>query len=248
LDDAGLLRYSRHIFLDELGIEGQDVLLRSRVLLVGVGGLGSPAALYLAASGVGTLHIADFDVVELSNLQRQIALSTADVGRSKLEATAARLSAVNADCVVKSHEGRLDEEVLATLLPHVDLVLDCSDNFETRHAVNRACLRIPTPLVSGAAIRFDGQIAVFDARRADSPCYACLFPVAGAEEERCSERGVLSPLVGIMGAMQALEAIKVLTGVGESLVGRLLMLNAKTSRWHEVRVPRDPECPVCGQD
>ena len=246
-DDPALLRYSRHILLDEIGIEGQEAIARGRVLLVGAGGLGSPAALYLAAAGVGTLHLCDDDHVDLTNLQRQVALLTSDIGRPKVEATRDHLLALNPLVQVQVHRQRVDQAALQVLLPQVDVVLDCSDNFATRHAVNAACVQQRVPLVSGAAIRFDGQLAVFDARRADSPCYACLFPAtAGADELRCAEMGVFAPLTGIVGAVQAAEALKLLAGLGESLAGRLQLLDARSMRWHELRVPRDPGCAVCG--
>jgi len=247
-DDPALLRYSRHILLDELGIEGQERIARGRALVVGAGGLGSPASLYLAASGLGTLILCDHDEVDLTNLQRQIALGTADVGRSKVAATAERLAALNPLCQVLPQRRRLDAAALAELLPGIDVVLDCCDNFATRHAVNAACVAARVPLVSGAAIRFDGQIAVFDSRRQDSPCYECLFPaVEAAEQTRCAEMGVFAPLTGLVGATQAAEALRLLAGIGEPLTGRLLMVNALSMRWHEVQVPRDPGCRVCGR-
>lgn len=246
-DDPALLRYSRHILLDPIGIEGQERIARGRALVVGAGGLGSPACLYLAASGLGTLVLRDHDRVDLTNLQRQVALSTADVGRAKVEATAERLAALNPLCRVDARARRLEGAELAALVATVDVVLDCSDNFATRHAVNAACVAARVPLVSGAAIRFDGQVAAFDARDPASPCYECLFPqVEGAEETRCAELGVFAPLTGIVGAMQAAEALRLLAGFGEPLAGRLLLLDARALRWHEVRVPRDPNCRVCG--
>lgn len=246
-DDPALLRYSRHILLDALGIEGQERIARGRALVVGAGGLGSPASLYLAASGLGTLVLCDHDAVDLTNLQRQIALCGADLGRPKVSATAERLAALNPLCTVRTEQRRLDPAALAELVPQVDVVLDCSDNFATRHAVNAACHAAGVPLVSGAAIRFDGQVAVFDPRRADSPCYECLFPqVEGAEEVRCAELGVFAPLTGIIGATQAAEALRLLAGIGQPLTGRLLLLDALSMRWHEVQVPRDPACRVCG--
>ncbi len=247
-DDPALLRYSRHILLDDLGIEGQERIARGRALVVGAGGLGSPASLYLAASGLGTLILCDHDTVDLTNLQRQIALGTADLGRAKVAATAERLAALNPLCRVIPQARRLDAAALAELLREVDVVLDCSDNFATRHAVNAACVAARVPLVSGAAIRFDGQVAVFDARQPDSPCYECLFPaVDGNEETRCAEMGVFAPLTGIVGATQAAEALRLLAGIGEPLTGRLLMLDALSMRWHEVQVPRDPGCRVCAR-
>jgi molybdopterin/thiamine biosynthesis adenylyltransferase len=245
-DDPALLRYSRHILLDEIGIEGQERIARGRALVLGAGGLGSPASLYLAAAGLGTLHLCDDDRVDLTNLQRQVALATSDVDRLKVDATTERLAALNPLTQVHAHPVRCDASQLADLLPQVDVVLDCSDNFATRHAVNAACFAAAVPLVSGAAIRFDGQLCVFDPRVASSPCYACLFPEShGADETRCADLGVFAPLTGIIGAMQAAEALKLLAGVGEPLTGRLLLLDARSMRWHEVRVPRDPGCAVC---
>lgn len=246
-DDPALLRYSRHILLDDLGIEGQERIARGRALVVGAGGLGSPASLYLAASGLGTLILCDHDQVDLTNLQRQIALGTADVGRDKVAATAERLGDLNPLCKVVPQSRRLDAGALAALVPQVDVVLDCSDNFATRHAVNAACVQAGVPLVSGAAIRFDGQIAVFDARDPASPCYECLFPATDAADEvRCAEMGVFAPLTGIVGATQAAEALRLIAGIGQALTGRLLLLDALSMRWHEVQVPRDPACRVCG--
>lgn len=245
-DDAALLRYSRHILLDELSIEGQERIAQGKVLVVGAGGLGSPACLYLVAAGVGTLHVCDDDVVDLTNLQRQVALHTDDIGVLKVEATQRRLAALNPLSRVHAHASRIDAVTLPALLVGIDVVLDCSDNFATRHIVNAACRTAGVPLVSGAALRFDGQICVFDPRQPDSPCYECLFPAApGVEEVRCAELGVFSPLTGIVGAMQAAEALKLLAGIGEVLTGRLLLLDALAMRWHEVRVPRDPGCRVC---
>ena len=246
MNDDQLLRYARHILLDEFGIEGQERLNAARVLIVGAGGLGSPAALYLAAAGVGELVLADDDEVELSNLQRQILHGHDSVGLPKAESGRRALAALNPEVRVRPLPRRLDEAALLELAGSVDLVLDCCDNFATRHAVNRACVARRTPLVSGAAIRYSGQISVFDLRRDDAPCYHCLFPEAeDVEELRCATTGVLGPLVGVVGATQAIEAIKLLAGMGEPLVGRLLCLDALTMRWQTVRYGRDPECPVC---
>ena len=246
MDDGHLLRYARHILLDELGIEGQERLLASRVLIVGAGGLGSPAAYYLAGAGVGQLILADDDEVELSNLQRQILHTTARVGWPKAQSGKLALAELNPDVVVQARVQRLLGLDLDEVVAGVDIVLDCCDNFATRHAVNRACVKHRKPLVSGAAIRFAGQISVFDMRSDDAPCYHCLFPEADeAEELSCATTGVLGPLVGIIGSMQAAEAIKVLTGMGEPLVGRLLCLDALTMQWNNVRFRRDPQCPVC---
>ncbi|MCX8017917.1 MAG: molybdopterin-synthase adenylyltransferase MoeB [Rhodocyclaceae bacterium] len=246
MNDDALLRYSRHILLPQIGIEGQARIAAARTLIIGAGGLGSPAALYLASAGIGTLVIADADVVDLTNLQRQIVHRTASVGRPKVASAAATLAEINPDCHVLPLQerlagARLEEEVAAA-----DVVLDCSDNFPTRHAVNRACVRLGKPLVSGAAVRFDGQLAVFDPRRAEAPCYHCLFPeAADVEEVRCATMGVFAPLVGIIGAMQAAEALKLVIDCGAPLAGRLLLLDALTMEWRTLAVPRDPGCAVC---
>lgn len=248
LDDARLTRYARHILLDELGIEGQERLLAARVLIVGAGGLGSPAALYLAAAGVGRITLVDDDRVELSNLQRQILHGMAGLGRPKAESGRDALQALNPDVRVQALVERLDESRLHELALAADVVLDCSDNFSTRHAINRACVAARKPLVSGAAIKFSGQISVYDLRDMDAPCYHCLFPEADdVEELRCATTGVLGPLVGMVGSVQAAEAIKVITGMGEPLVGRLLSVDALRMQWHTIRFRRDPDCPVCAR-
>jgi molybdopterin/thiamine biosynthesis adenylyltransferase len=248
LDDARLMRYARHILLDELGIEGQEKLLAARVLIVGAGGLGSPAALYLAAAGVGRIVLADDDVVELGNLQRQILHDTSRLGQPKAESGRAALRALNPDVQVDARVERLDAARLRALADQVDLVLDCTDNFSTRHAINRACVAAGRPLVSGAAIRFDGQVSVYDLRDAESPCYHCLFPETDAVRElRCATTGVLGPLLGMVGSVQAAEAIKLIVGMGEPLVGRLLSVDALRMQWHTVRFRRDPDCPVCSR-
>ena len=247
MNDDQLLRYARHILLDEFRIEGQERLAAARVLIVGAGGLGSPAALYLAAAGVGELILADDDEVELSNLQRQILHRNDSVGLPKAESGRRTLAALNPEVQVRPLVQRLDDAALREWAGQVDLVLDCCDNFATRHAVNRACVATRKPLVSGAAIRFSGQVSVFDLRRPDAPCYHCLFPEADdVEELRCATTGVLGPLVGAVGIMQAIEAIKLLAGMGEPLVGRLLCVDALSMQWQTVRYGRDPECPVCG--
>ncbi len=247
MDDPQLLRYARHILLDEIGIEGQERLLGAAVLVVGAGGLGSPVAAYLAASGVGRIVLADDDVVELSNLQRQLLHTTARVGWPKARSGREMLVALNPEIQIEVLEQRLEGDSLARAVAGVDLVLDCCDNFATRHAVNRACVRYGKPLVSGAAIRFSGQITVFDLRHGDSPCYGCLFPEADPVlEASCATTGVLAPLVGVIGSMQAVEAIKLLTGVGEPALGRLLCFDALTARWDEIRFARNPRCAVCG--
>ncbi|MGB3276718.1 MAG: HesA/MoeB/ThiF family protein [Castellaniella sp.] len=248
MDDARLTRYARHILLDELGIEGQERLLASRVLIVGAGGLGSPAALYLAAAGVGRMTLVDDDLVELSNLQRQILHDMAGLGRPKAESGRDALQALNPDVQVRALVERLDEARLRALALDADVVLDCCDNFATRHAINRACVAARKPLVSGAAIKFSGQISVYDLRDDEAPCYHCLFPEADdVEELRCATTGVLGPLVGMVGSVQAAEAIKVITGMGEPLVGRLLSVDALRMQWHTIRFRRDPDCPVCAR-
>jgi len=247
MTDDQLLRYSRHILLDEIGIDGQEKWLASRALVIGAGGLGSPVALYLAASGVGQITLCDPDVVDLTNLQRQIAHFTDRIGQPKVESARLTLGQINPSTRVVAVRERVAGARLEELVAEADVVIDASDNFATRHAVNRACVTFRRPLVSGAAIRFDGQVAVFDSRRADSPCYQCLFPEDGEfEEVRCAVMGVFAPLVGIIGSMQAAEALKVLAGVGDPLVGRLQLLDARTMQWRSIRVSRDPECQVCG--
>lgn len=246
MNDHELLRYSRHILLPALGIEGQRRLRAAHVSIIGIGGLGSPAAMYLAASGVGRLTLVDDDRVELSNLQRQIAHTTAAIGQPKVESARRLLTALNPDVDIAVHARRLDGAELTSLADAADVVIDASDNFATRFAINAACLAAGTPLVSAATIRLEAQISVFDFRRADSPCYRCLYP--GTEElaETCSENGVLAPLPGILGAMQATEALKLIAGFGESLMGRLLLLDAARMEWRKVRLTKDPRCPACG--
>lgn len=246
MTDDQLLRYSRHILLPQIGIEGQERLLGARALVLGAGGLGSPAALYLASAGIGTLVLADGDTVDLTNLQRQILHRTAAIGQPKVISGVATLGAINPECRVIPLQERLAGERLCAEVAAADVVLDCSDNFATRHAVNRACVQHGKPLVSGAVIRFDGQVAVFDARRADAPCYHCLFPEAEeVEEVRCAVMGVFAPLTGIIGAVQAAEALKLVIGCGESLAGRLLLLDGLAMEWRSIAVPRDPACAVC---
>ena len=246
MNDHQLLRYSRHILLPQIGVEGQDAIVNARALVIGAGGLGSPAAYYLASAGIGTLVLADGDTVDLTNLQRQILHRTASVGRQKAESGRDTLAEINPECHVipvleRLSGARLDEEVA-----QADVVLDCCDNFATRHAVNRACVKFRKPLVSGAAIRFDGQVAVFDSRLPDAPCYHCLFPEGqDVEEVRCAVMGVFAPLTGIIGTVQAAEALKLIAGVGQSLAGRLLLLDGMGMKRREIRVPHDPACPVC---
>ena len=246
LSDQELLRYSRQILLQQVDIDGQLKLKNSRVLIVGVGGLGSPVALYLAAAGVGELHLADFDRVDLTNLQRQIIHDTDGVGDHKVDSALRRLNAINPEIKLVAHRSALDAGSLADAVAAVDLVLDCCDNFSTREAVNVACVAARKPLVSGAAIRQEGQLSVFDSRQATSPCYHCLYGHGSEEELTCSEAGVIGPLVGLVGSLQALEALKVLAGFGEPLVGRLLLIDALSTRFRELRVKRDPACSVCG--
>lgn len=248
MNDDQLLRYSRHILLPELGVEGQARLVAAHALVIGAGGLGSPAALYLASAGVGRITLVDPDRVDLTNLQRQILHVTRAVGRPKVESGRDTLAALNPEVEVHALQARLEGEGLDDAVAAVDLVLDCSDNFPTRHAANRACVRHRKPLVSGAAVRFDGQISVFDLRHGDSPCYACLFPEdATPEELRCAVMGVFAPVTGIIGTMQAAEALKLLAGIGEPLVGRLLLLDALTMDWRSIRLRKDPQCRVCGK-
>lgn len=248
MNDEQLLRYSRHILLDELGIEGQSRLLDAHALVIGAGGLGSPVVLYLAAAGVGRLTVCDGDAVDLTNLQRQIAHDTAAIGRNKAESAAASARRINPEVEVQAVTRRVDGADLEGLVAQAQVVVDASDNFATRHAVNRACVAAAKPLVSGAAVRFDGQVAVFDVRRRDGPCYHCLFPEGGQPDEmRCAENGVFAPLVGIIGTIQAAETLKLLAGIGTPLSGRLLLLNALDMGWRSIRVPRDPACPVCGR-
>ena len=246
MTDDQLLRYSRHILLDEMGIEGQERVLAAHALIIGAGGLGSPAALYLASAGVGHITLVDDDVVDLTNLQRQIAHTTARVGHPKVDSAAEAIAAINPEVRVTRLQTRVDAADLERLVQDATVVLDCCDNYTTRHAVNAACVRHGKPLVAGAVIQFDGQITVADPRDERSPCYACIFaPDAEFEEARCSTMGVFAPLVGVVGAMQAAEALKLLAGIGPSLAGRLLMLDGRSMEWSTMRVQRAPHCPVC---
>ncbi|MFN7153644.1 MAG: HesA/MoeB/ThiF family protein [Acidovorax sp.] len=248
MTDDQLLRYSRHILLDEMGIEGQEKVLASHALIIGAGGLGSPAALYLASAGVGHITLVDDDVVDLTNLQRQIAHTTARVGVPKVDSAAEAMAAINPEVQVTALKTRVDAAQLDALVQFATVVLDCSDNYATRHAVNAACVKHGRPLVAGAVIRFDAQITVVDPRNAQSPCYACIFPPdAEFEEVRCSTMGVFAPLVGVVGAMQAAEALKLMAGIGSSLAGRLLMLDGRSMEWSTMQVQRAPECAVCAQ-
>lgn len=245
MNDRQRERYSRHLRLPQMGIEGQRRLLRSRALIVGLGGLGSPAAMYLAASGVGTLVLSDFDQVELSNLQRQIVHGTSDLGRHKVESARDRLHELNPEVVVHPLPWALDDTELFSEVVQADVVLDASDNFETRFQLNRACVRAKTPLVSGAAIRLEAQVSVFEPARPDSPCYRCLYSDESRAGETCLELGVLAPLLGIIGSLQAVEALKLLVGIGSTLTGRVLLLDALHMEWRTLRLPKDPRCPVC---
>lgn len=246
MTDDQLLRYSRHILLDALGIEGQARILDTHALIIGAGGLGSPAALYLASAGVGRITLVDDDTVDFTNLQRQILHTQARVGMAKAESGRQALSAINPEIEIIPLQQRLSGKALDALVASADLVLDCTDNFATRHAINRACVHHRKPLVSGAAIRFDGQISVYDLRRDDSPCYHCLFPEGeDVEEVRCAVMGVFAPLTGIIGTMQAAEALKLAADIGETLTGRLLLLDALTMEWRTVRFKKDDDCAVC---
>lgn len=247
MNDDQLLRYSRHILLTEIGVEGQEALLAARVLVVGAGGLGSPAAMYLASAGVGTLVLVDGDEVDLTNLQRQILHSAASVGRPKVISGRETLHRLNPEARIEVIHARLEGAALEEQIAAADVVLDCSDNFATRHAINRACVKYRKPLVSGAAIRFDGQVSVFDLRDGSSPCYHCLFPEGQEVEEiRCAVMGVFAPLTGIIGSTQAAEALKLIIGCGQSLDGRLLLLDGLGMEWRSISLGRDPACKVCG--
>lgn len=247
LNDEQLLRYSRQIMLPQVGIEGQQRLRGSTALVVGLGGLGSPVAMYLAAAGVGHLILADDDQVDLSNLQRQILHRTEDIGQPKAQSAARALHALNPETRLTLITERLQGDGIAALVDDADVVIDGCDNFTTRFAINQACVATGTPLVSGAAIRMEGQVAVFRPGRADGPCYRCLYRDEGELDQRCSENGVMAPLVGIVGSIQAMEAVKILMGVGEDLDGRLLLLDAERMEWRTLKLRRDPECPVCGK-
>ena len=247
MNDDQLLRYSRHILLDEIGIEGQQRLLSSHVLIIGAGGLGSPVALYLGGAGVGQITVVDHDHVDQTNLQRQIAHTLARIGQPKVDSLAQAVAAINPDVKINRIHQRADDDLLDALVGAADLVLDCTDNFAIRHAINRACVKHQKPLVSGAALRFDGQVSVYDARSAASPCYECIFPEASVPDEaRCATMGVLAPLVGVIGSVQAVEALKLLCGVGLSLTGRLLMLDGLRMEWTEMKMVKSSHCRVCG--
>ena len=247
MDDTQLLRYSRHILLNELGIDGQEKLLASHALVIGAGGLGSPVALYLGSAGVGRITVVDHDTVDATNLQRQIAHTLERVGQYKADSVRTAIAHINPDVTVTPIKQRADEALLHTLVPQADVVIDCCDNFATRQAVNLACVQHRKPLVSGAAIRMDGQVSVYDSTQTDAPCYACIFaPDQQPEETRCATMGVFAPLVGIIGTVQAAEALKILSGMGSHMVGRLLMLDGRELSWTDIRMQRNPACPVCG--
>lgn len=239
------LRYSRHLALPDFGAEAQERLRRATALIVGLGGLGSPAALYLAAAGVGSLMLNDFDRVDLSNLQRQILHTTAHLGQPKTNSAADALAAINPDCRLELLDHRLHGSELQAVIERADVVLDGSDNFGTRFTLNQACVSARKPLVSGAAIRYEGQVTVCDARAAQSPCYACIYPESGEELENCRNNGILAPVVGVIGSFMAVEAVKLITGVGQPLTGRLLRLDAKSGMLSIINIKRDPACPVC---
>ena len=246
MDDTQLLRYSRHILLNELGFDGQEKLLSSHALVIGAGGLGSPVALYLGSAGVGRITVVDHDEVDATNLQRQIAHTLDRVGQFKAESVRTAIAQINPDVTVDAVTQRADPALLNKLVPLADVVIDCCDNFETRQAVNLACVNHRKPLVSGAAIRMDGQVSVFDSTQADAPCYACIFPPEQLPEEtRCATMGVFAPLVGIIGTVQAAEALKILSGMGSHMAGRLLMLYGRELSWTDIRMQRNPDCPVC---
>ena len=247
MDDQQLLRYSRQIMLPQIDAEGQQKLLESHVLIIGAGGLGSPVAMYLASAGIGRITIADNDKVDLSNLQRQILHRNKDLGRPKVDSARDTLAELNPDVQVTPLNMLIDRNALDKLVTQADLVVDASDNFDTRFAINAACVASGTALVSGAAIRMEGQLSVFLPQREDSPCYRCLYSEGDEPDQTCSENGVLAPLVGVIGSLQALEAIKVLLDIGESLCGRLLVFDGLYHEWRSIKLSRDPHCPVCGQ-
>jgi len=248
MNDQQLLRYSRHLLLEEIDVAGQEKLLQSHALVIGAGGLGSVAAPYLTAAGVGHITLIDHDQVELTNLQRQIMHAENNIGKSKVASGKEFLHRLNSSIQIDTIEARATTQLLDELLPGVDIVLDCTDNFSTRHLINASCVKHLTPLVSGSALRFDGQISMFDPRTSASPCYACIFsPEESFEEVSCASMGIFSPLVGIIGAMQAAQALQVLIGFGEPLVGRMLLWNGRSTQIDEIRISRNPDCPVCGK-
>ena len=245
MQDEQLLRYSRQIFLPEIDVVGQQVLLSSRVLILGLGGLGSPAAMYLASGGVGTLALADFDDVDLSNLQRQVVHGTSDVGSPKTASAAKRLTEMNPDIELIELSEKLNEKTLQAQVELANVVLDCTDNFSSRFLINKVCFQQRTPLVNGSAVGFGGQLAVFDFSNASTPCYQCLYPVEGPDGDHCSDTGVIGPLVGVIGSLQALESLKIILSIGQTLAAKLLLFDALESRWHSVSIPADPDCSIC---
>ena len=249
MDDKQLLRFSRHILLPEIGIDGQERVLNAHALVIGAGGLGAPVSMYLVASGIGKITIADGDTVDLTNLQRQIIHATPDIGKKKVLSAKESLEALNPNTLVNLMDKKLNGYELSKAVSIADIVLDCSDNFETRHQVNKACVQFKKPLVSGAAIRFEGQISVFDQSKPNSPCYECLYPAdSDFEETKCAELGVLSPLVGLVGTIQAIEALKILMKIGDPMVGKLLLINGLSAEWKVLKLPKDPACATCNQD
>lgn len=245
MQDEQLLRYSRQIFLPEIDVVGQQVLLSSRVLILGLGGLGSPAAMYLASGGVGTLALADFDDVDLSNLQRQVVHGTSDVGSPKTASAVKRLTEMNPDIELIELSEKLNEKTLRAQVELANVVLDCTDNFSSRFLINKVCFQQRTPLVNGSAVGFGGQLAVFDFSNASTPCYQCLYPVEGPDGDHCSDTGVIGPLVGVIGSLQALESLKIILSIGQTLAAKLLLFDALESRWHSVSIPADPDCSIC---
>lgn len=248
MNDDQLLRYSRHILLPQLDITGQQKLIDSHVMIIGLGGLGAPVSMYLASSGVGKLTLIDDDEVELSNLQRQIVHGQSDIGRPKVASAADKLRELNPDISLQLIDRRLDKAALSEATADVDVLVDCSDNFATRFLLNEVSRQQKLPLVSGAAIRFEAQVTVYDPRQADNPCYRCLYEDKGELEQTCSESGVLAPMLAMVGGTQAVETIKLLTGIGETLAGRLLLLDALSMQWREIKMKQDPDCPVCSQN
>jgi molybdopterin/thiamine biosynthesis adenylyltransferase len=248
MNDEQLLRYSRHLLLEDIDVEGQEKLLNAHALVIGAGGLGSAAAPYLAAAGLGHITLIDHDEVEITNLQRQIMHTEASVGKSKVWSGKHFLSQLNSGIRIETIEAKVTQSMLDDVLPSVDIVLDCTDNFQTRHLINASCVQHQVPLVSGSALRFDGQVSIFNPQHSTSPCYACIFsPDETFEEVSCSSMGIFSPLVGIIGAIQAAQALQMLIGFGEPLIGRMLLWNAKSTNIDEIRIARNPECPVCGK-
>lgn len=246
LSDEQLLRYSRQIMLPGIDVAGQEKILNASVLIIGLGGLGSPVAMYLASAGVGQLILVDHDEVEVSNLQRQIIHGMDSVGESKVSSAQARIQQLNPDCQVEIHASKLSEENVDQLVAQVDVIVDCSDNFTSRFLLNRASVRYQVPLVSGAAIRMEGQLSVFDPKKSDSPCYRCLYDESGSDDLSCATNGVLAPVVGIVGSIQALETLKLIAGCGEPVVGKLMIFDMATMDWRTMKLKKDPACPVCG--